>query len=111
MYDEDIHANREMGRLGQGAIADGAGVDALQRRCAGDGWLRNCPGVIRAAVEAKQTVKCMRMKRPLPAGSPPYGQVTKDNIPVTSSRRHGGLLEGCRIDCVIEADRIAANGM
>jgi methylthioribose-1-phosphate isomerase len=116
MHDEDIHANREMGRLGQGLIADGARVlthcNAGALATAGYG---TALGVIRAAVEAGKRVEVYADEtRPFLQGARLTAwELQKDNIPVTviTDGMAGHFMKLGRIDCVIVgADRIAANG-
>jgi methylthioribose-1-phosphate isomerase len=116
MYDEDILANREMGRLGQGLIADGARVlthcNAGALATAGYG---TALGVIRAAVEAGKRVEVYADEtRPFLQGARLTAwELQKDNIPVTviTDGMAGHFMKLGRIDCVIVgADRIAANG-
>jgi methylthioribose-1-phosphate isomerase len=116
MHDEDIRANREIGRLGQALIADGARVlthcNAGALATAGYG---TALGVIRAAVEAGKRVEVLADEtRPFLQGARLTAwELQKDNIPVTviTDSMAGHFMRLGRIDCVIVgADRIAANG-
>ncbi len=116
MYDEDIAANREMGRQGQSLIANGARVlthcNAGALATAGYG---TALGVIRAAVEAGKSVQVYADEtRPFLQGARLTAwELQKDNIPVTviTDNMAGYFMRLGRIDCVIVgADRIAANG-
>ena len=116
MHDEDIQANREMGRLGQDLIADGARVlthcNAGALATAGYG---TALGVIRAAVEAGKRVEVYADEtRPFLQGARLTAwELQRDNIPVTviTDGMAGHFMRLGRIDCVIVgADRIAANG-
>jgi len=116
MHDEDIRANREIGRLGQALIADGARVlthcNAGALATAGYG---TALGVIRAAVEAGKHIQVYADEtRPFLQGARLTAwELQKDNIPVTviTDGMAGHFMQLRRIDCVIVgADRIAANG-
>jgi methylthioribose-1-phosphate isomerase len=116
MHDEDIRANREMGRRGQALIADGARVlthcNAGALATAGYG---TALGVIRAAVEAGKRVQVYADEtRPFLQGARLTAwELQKDNIAVTviTDSMAGHFMKLGRIDCVIVgADRIAANG-
>jgi len=116
MHDEDIRVNREMGRLGQELIADGARVlthcNAGALATAGYG---TALGVIRAAVEAGKRVEVYADEtRPFLQGARLTAwELQQDNIPVTviTDGMAGHFMRLGRIDCVIVgADRIAANG-
>ncbi len=116
MYDEDIRANRQMGRLGQELIRDGARVlthcNAGALATAGYG---TALGVIRAAVEAGKSVRVYADEtRPYLQGARLTSwELQHDSIPVTviTDSTAGHLMRLGRIDCVlVGADRIAANG-
>jgi methylthioribose-1-phosphate isomerase len=116
MFEEDIRANREMGRQGQSLIADGARVlthcNAGALATAGYG---TALGVIRAAVESGKRVHVYADEtRPFLQGARLTAwELQKDNIPVTviTDSMAGYFMRLGRIDCVIVgADRIAANG-
>jgi len=116
MFEEDIRANREMGRRGQSLIADGARVlthcNAGALATAGYG---TALGVIRAAVESGKRVQVYADEtRPFLQGARLTAwELQKDNIPVTviTDGMAGYFMRLGRIDCVIVgADRIAANG-
>ncbi len=116
MLDEDIRANREMGRLGQSLVPDGARV--LTHCNAGalaTGGYGTALGVIRAAVEGGKRIEVFASEtRPFLQGARLTAwELQKDNIPVTviTDGMAGHFLHLGRIDCVIVgADRIAANG-
>ena len=116
MFEEDIRANREIGRHGQSLIADGARVlthcNAGALATAGYG---TALGVIRAAVESGKRVHVFANEtRPFLQGARLTAwELQKDNIPVTviTDSMAGYFMRLGRIDCVIVgADRIAANG-
>ncbi len=116
MYDEDIRANQQMGRLGQALVPDGARVlthcNAGALATAGYG---TALGVIRAAVEAGKRVQVYADEtRPFLQGARLTAwELQHDNIPVTviTDNMAGHFMRMGRIDCVIVgADRIAANG-
>lgn len=116
MHDEDIEANRSMGRFGAELIPDGATVlthcNAGALATAGYG---TALGVIRAAVEAGKKVAVFADEtRPFLQGARLTAwELHKDDIPVTliTDNMAGHFMKGRKIDCVVVgADRIAANG-
>jgi methylthioribose-1-phosphate isomerase len=116
MHDEDIEANRSMGRFGAELIPDGATVlthcNAGALATAGYG---TALGVIRAAVEAGKKVAVYADEtRPFLQGARLTAwELHKDDIPVTliTDNMAGHFMKGRKIDCVVVgADRIAANG-
>lgn len=116
MHDEDIEANRSMGRFGAELIPDGATVlthcNAGALATAGYG---TALGVIRAAVEAGKKIAVYADEtRPFLQGARLTAwELHKDDIPVTliTDNMAGYFMKGRKIDCVIVgADRIAANG-
>jgi len=116
MHQEDIQANRAMGRYGQELIPDGARVlthcNAGALATAGYG---TALGVIRAAVEAGKHVQVFADEtRPFLQGARLTAwELCKDSIPVTviTDSMAGHFMQKGKIDCVIVgADRIAANG-
>jgi methylthioribose-1-phosphate isomerase len=116
MYDEDIRANRQMGRLGQELIPDGARIlthcNAGALATAGYG---TALGVVRAAVEAGKRIQVFADEtRPFLQGARLTAwELQKDHIPVTviTDNMAGHFMRLGRIDCaIVGADRIAANG-
>jgi methylthioribose-1-phosphate isomerase len=116
MFEEDVEANRAMGRHGAGLIPDGATVlthcNAGALATAGYG---TALGVIRAAVEAGKRVAVFADEtRPFLQGARLTAwELSKENIPVTliTDNMAGHFMKRGRIDCVVVgADRIAANG-
>lgn len=116
MHDEDIEANRSMGRFGAELIPDEATVlthcNAGALATAGYG---TALGVIRAAVEAGKKIAVFADEtRPFLQGARLTAwELHKDNIPVTliTDNMAGHFMKGGKIDCVVVgADRIAANG-
>ena len=116
MHDEDIAANRSMGRFGAELIPDGATVlthcNAGALATAGYG---TALGVIRAAIEAGKKIAVYADEtRPFLQGARLTAwELHKDNIPVTliTDNMAGYFMKGRKIDCVIVgADRIASNG-
>jgi methylthioribose-1-phosphate isomerase len=116
MHDQDIEANRSMGRFGAELIPDGATVlthcNAGALATAGYG---TALGVIRAAVEAGKKIAVYADEtRPFLQGARLTAwELHKDDIPVTliTDNMAGHFMKGQKIDCVIVgADRIAANG-
>jgi methylthioribose-1-phosphate isomerase len=116
MHDEDIRANRQMGRLGQELIPDGARIlthcNAGALATAGYG---TALGIVRAAVEAGKRIQVFADEtRPFLQGARLTAwELQKDHIPVTviTDNMAGHFMRLGGIDCVIVgADRIAANG-
>jgi methylthioribose-1-phosphate isomerase len=116
IYEEDIRANRQMGKMGQELIPSKACVlthcNAGALATAGYG---TALGVIRAAIEAGKKVEVYADEtRPFLQGARLTAwELQKDNIPVTviTDNMAGHFLHSGRIDAVIVgADRIAANG-
>jgi methylthioribose-1-phosphate isomerase len=116
IQEEDLLANREMGRLGQELIPGDARVlthcNAGALATAGYG---TALGVIRAAVEAGKRVQVYADEtRPFLQGARLTAwELMKDGIPVTviTDSMAGHIMSMSEIDCVIVgADRIAANG-
>jgi methylthioribose-1-phosphate isomerase len=116
IQEEDLRANREMGRLGQELIPGDARVlthcNAGALATAGYG---TALGVIRAAVEAGKRVQVYADEtRPFLQGARLTAwELMKDGIPVTviTDSMAGHIMRMSEIDCVIVgADRIAANG-
>jgi len=116
MHEEDVEANRSMGRFGSELIPDGATVlthcNAGALATAGYG---TALGVIRAAVEAGKKVAVFADEtRPFLQGARLTAwELHKDNIPVTliTDNMSGHFMKAGKIDCVVVgADRIAGNG-
>ncbi len=116
MHEEDVRANRTLGRLGQDLIPGGARIlthcNAGALATAGYG---TALGVIRAAVEAGKQVKVFADEtRPFLQGARLTAwELQKENIPVTviTDSMAGHFMHTGEIDCVlVGADRIAANG-
>ncbi len=116
MHEEDIAANRAMGRYGAELLPDSATIlthcNAGALATAGYG---TALGVIRAAVEAGKRVAVYADEtRPFLQGARLTAwELLKDNIPVTliTDNMAGHFMKRGHIDCVVVgADRIAANG-
>jgi methylthioribose-1-phosphate isomerase len=116
MHEEDVEANRAMGRHGAELIRDGQTVlthcNAGALATAGYG---TALGVIRAAVEAGKRVAVYADEtRPFLQGARLTAwELGQDDIPVTliTDNMAGHFMRRGQIDCVIVgADRIAANG-
>jgi methylthioribose-1-phosphate isomerase len=116
MHEEDVEANRSMGRYGAALIPDGATVlthcNAGALATAGYG---TALGVIRAAAEAGKKVAVYADEtRPFLQGARLTAwELQKEKIPVTliTDNMAGHFMKSGRVDCVIVgADRIAANG-
>ncbi|HEX7128316.1 MAG TPA: S-methyl-5-thioribose-1-phosphate isomerase [Thermodesulfobacteriota bacterium] len=116
ILDEDLEANRRMGRLGAELIPDGARIlthcNAGALATAGYG---TALGVIRAAREAGKRIEVLADEtRPFLQGARlTTWELREDGIPVTlvTDNMAGHLMQRRRVDLVIVgADRIAANG-
>jgi methylthioribose-1-phosphate isomerase len=116
MHEEDVEANRELGRFGAELIPDGATIlthcNAGALATAGYG---TALGVVRAAVEAGKKVAVFADEtRPFLQGARLTAwELQKERIPVTliTDNMAGHFMKSGRIDCVIVgADRIAGNG-
>ncbi len=116
ILDEDLAANRRMGRLGAELIPDGARIlthcNAGALATAGYG---TALGVIRAAHEAGKRVEVLAGEtRPFLQGARlTTWELREDGIPVTlvTDNMAAHLMQRRKVDLVIVgADRIAANG-
>ena len=116
MHEEDIEANRAMGKFGaeflpqEGTVLTHCNAGALAT--AGYG---TALGVIRAAVEAGKRVAVYADEtRPFLQGARLTAwELHKDEIPVTliTDNMAGHFMKAGKIDCVVVgSDRIAANG-
>lgn len=117
IFQEDIDANRSIGRFGAPLIPDGATVlthcNAGALATAGD--YGTALGVIRGARDAGKRVAVIADEtRPFLQGLRLTAwELAKDNIPVTviTDGMAGHVMKGGKVDCVVVgADRIAANG-
>jgi len=117
IFQEDIDANRSIGRHGAPLIPDGATVlthcNAGALATAGD--YGTALGVIRGARDAGKRVAVIADEtRPFLQGLRLTAwELAKDNIPVTviTDNMAGHVMKGGKVDCVVVgADRIAANG-
>jgi methylthioribose-1-phosphate isomerase len=116
ILDEDVAANRRMGRFGAGLLPDRCRV--LTHCNAGalaTGGYGTALGVLRAAVEqGKSVVVYADETRPFLQGARLTAwELHRDGIPVTvlSDNMAGHLFQKKSIDlCIVGADRIAANG-
>jgi methylthioribose-1-phosphate isomerase len=117
IYDEDITANRALGRFGADLIPDGATVlthcNAGALATAGD--YGTALGVIRGARDAGKTIAVIADEtRPFFQGLRLTAwELEQDNIPVTviADNMAGHFMKEGRISAVVVgADRIAANG-
>ncbi|MCC6444749.1 MAG: S-methyl-5-thioribose-1-phosphate isomerase [Armatimonadetes bacterium] len=116
VLDEDVQANRRMGRSGGALIPDGATVlthcNAGALATVGYG---TALGVIRGAAEAGKRIRVLADEtRPRLQGMKLTAwELHQDGIQVTiiSDNMSGSLMRQGKIDCaVVGADRIAANG-
>lgn len=117
IFQEDIDANRALGRYGADLIADGATVlthcNAGALATAGD--YGTALGVVRGARDAGKRVAVIADEtRPFLQGLRLTAwELAKDNIPVTviTDNMAGHVMKSGQVDCVVVgADRIAANG-
>ena len=117
IFDEDIKANRSIGKFGADLIADGATVlthcNAGALATAGD--YGTALGVIRGARDAGKKVAVIADEtRPFLQGLRLTAwELAKDNIPVTviTDNMAGHVMKSGKVDAVVVgADRIAANG-
>lgn len=117
IFQEDIDANRSIGRNGADLIPDGATVlthcNAGALATAGD--YGTALGVIRGARDAGKRVAVIADEtRPFLQGLRLTAwELAKDDIPVTviTDNMAGHIMKSGKIDCVVVgADRIAANG-
>jgi len=117
IFDEDIEANRNLGRFGGELIPDGATVlthcNAGALATAGD--YGTALGVIRGARDAGKRVAVIADEtRPFLQGSRLTAwELAKDEIPVTiiTDNMAGHVMKQGKVDAVVVgADRIAANG-
>jgi methylthioribose-1-phosphate isomerase len=116
IFEEDVAANRRMGRYGAELIPDGATVlthcNAGALATAGHG---TALGVIRSAVESGKSIRVIADEtRPFLQGARLTAwELMQDGIPVTliADNAAGHLISRGEIDVVVVgADRIAANG-
>src|SRR5882724_9441125 len=117
IFQEDIEANRAIGRHGAELIQDGSTVlthcNAGALATAGD--YGTALGVIRGAIDAGKRVAVIADEtRPFLQGARLTAwEVARDNIPVTviTDNMAGHVMKQGKVDCVVVgADRIAANG-
>ena len=117
IFDEDIQANRKLGRFGGELIPDGATVlthcNAGALATAGD--YGTALGVIRGARDAGKRVAVIADEtRPFLQGARLTAwELAKDEIPVTliTDNMAGHVMKQGKVDAVVVgADRIAANG-
>jgi methylthioribose-1-phosphate isomerase len=117
IFEEDIKANRSIGRYGSDLIPDGATVlthcNAGALATAGD--YGTALGVIRGARDAGKRVAVIADEtRPFLQGLRLTAwELAKDQIPVTviTDNMAGHVMKNGKVDCVVVgADRIAANG-
>jgi len=117
IFEEDIAANRAIGRNGAELIPDGGTVlthcNAGALATAGD--YGTALGVIRGARDAGKRVAVIADEtRPFLQGLRLTAwELAKDNIPVTviTDNMAGHVMKNGKVDCVVVgADRIAANG-
>ena len=116
MHDEDVAANRSLGRHGATLIEDGATIlthcNAGALATAGYG---TALGIVRGAVEAGKRVQVIACEaRPFLQGARLTAwELKRDRIPVTliTDGMAGHLMQRGRVSCVVVGtDRTAANG-
>ncbi|HEX8651824.1 MAG TPA: S-methyl-5-thioribose-1-phosphate isomerase [Pyrinomonadaceae bacterium] len=117
IFDDDIEANRALGRFGGELISDGATVlthcNAGALATAGD--YGTALGVIRGARDAGKRIAVIADEtRPFLQGSRLTAwELTRDEIPVTliTDNMAGHVMKQGKVDAVVVgADRIASNG-
>lgn len=117
IFDEDIEANRSIGKYGEPLISDGATIlthcNAGALATAGD--YGTALGVIRGARDAGKRVAVIADEtRPFLQGLRLTAwELAKDDIPVTviTDNMAGHVMKSGKVDAVVVgADRIAANG-
>lgn len=117
IFNEDIQANRALGKFGGELIPNNSTVlthcNAGALATAGD--YGTALGVIRGAIEAGKKVAVIADEtRPFLQGARLTAwELAKDNIPVTiiTDNMAGHVMKQGKVDCVVVgADRIAANG-
>src|SRR5213078_4077254 len=115
-HDEDVAANRSLGRHGATLIEDGATIlthcNAGALATAGYG---TALGIVRAAHEAGKRVQVIACEtRPFLQGARLTAwELKRERIPVTliTDNMAAYMMQRGRVDCVVVgADRIAANG-
>lgn len=117
IFDEDIEANRALGRFGAELLADG---DTVLTHCnagalATAGDYGTALGVIRGAIDAGKKIAVIADEtRPFLQGLRLTAwELAKDNIPVTviTDNMAGHVMKSGQVNAVVVgADRIAANG-
>ncbi|HZS48932.1 MAG TPA: S-methyl-5-thioribose-1-phosphate isomerase [Blastocatellia bacterium] len=117
VFEEDLKANEQLGRLGGELIPDKATVltHCNAGALATAGGFGTALGVIRGAVEAGKNIQVFADEtRPFLQGARLTAwELMKDNIPVTliTDNMSGHFMKAGKVDCVVVgADRIAANG-
>ena len=116
VHDEDVAANRSLGRHGAALLEDGATVmthcNAGALATAGYG---TALGIVRAAVEEGKRIQVIACEtRPFLQGARLTAwELRKDRIPVTlvTDNMAGHVMQQARVSCVVVGtDRTAANG-
>ncbi len=115
IWEEDIAANRRMGRLGAELLPEGAILTHCNAGALATGGYGTALGVIRAAFEAGKKIQVFADEtRPWLQGARLTAwEMKKVGIPVTviPDVASGSLMaQGKIAACVVGADRIAANG-
>ena len=115
IWEEDIEANRKMGRLGAELLPSGGILTHCNAGALATGGYGTALGVIRAAHEAGKEIEVIADEtRPWLQGARLTAwEMKKVGIPVTviPDGASGSLMRAGRIKaCVVGADRIAANG-
>ncbi len=115
IWEEDIAANRRMGRLGAELLPEGAILTHCNAGALATGGYGTALGVIRAAFEAGKKIQVFADEtRPWLQGARLTAwEMKKVGIPVTviPDGASGSLMaQGKIVACVVGADRIAANG-
>ena len=115
IWEEDIAANRRMGRLGAELLPEGAILTHCNAGALATGGYGTALGVIRAAFEAGKKIQVFADEtRPWLQGARLTAwEMKKVGIPVTviPDVASGSIMaQGKIVACVVGADRIAANG-
>ncbi len=115
IWEEDIAANRRMGRLGAELLPEGAILTHCNAGALATGGYGTALGVIRAAFEAGKKIQVFADEtRPWLQGARLTAwEMKKVGIPVTviPDGASGSIMaRGEIVACVVGADRIAANG-
>lgn len=115
MWEEDIEANKAIGRYGSQFVNDGANVLTIcNAGSLATVWYGTALGIVRRAIEEGKKLRVYACEtRPRLQGTLTVFELLRDKIPVTliTDFMAGYLMSKGKIDVVITgADRIARNG-